>query len=185
MLDEIYAKQKSMCDKSIDALKKDFQTIRTGKVSVSILDNIQVEYYGQMVGVNQVATVLATDATTISITPWEKSVLKDLSSAIQAANIGVNPNNDGETIKLFFPPMTTEQREENAKKAKSMGEKAKISIRNLRKNANDEVKKLEKDKAIAEDMAKKAYDEIQTITDNFVTKIDTLVKDKEKELLKI
>lgn len=185
MLNQIYSEQKNSSNKTLESLKRDFHTIRTGKVSVSILDNIQVDYYGSMMPINQVATVLATDATTITITPWEKSMLKELNSAISGANIGVNPNNDGETIKLFFPPMTKEQREENAKKAKSMGDKAKVAIRNIRKDANDEVKKIEKDKKISEDEAKKAYDEVQKITDDFIAKIDKMVKDKEIELLKI
>ncbi|HEC1786828.1 TPA: ribosome recycling factor, partial [Campylobacter lari] len=126
-----------------------------------------------------------TDASTISITPWEKSMLKAIESAIAAANIGVNPNNDGESVKLFFPPMTREQREENAKNAKAMGEKAKVAIRNIRKDANDAVKKLEKDKAISEDEAKKAYDEVQKQTDSYTAKVDELVKNKEAELLKV
>ncbi len=185
MLSKIYSDQKESSNKSIESLKRDFHTIRTGKVSVNILDEIQVDYYGSMMPVNQVATVLATDATTITITPWEKTMLKEINTAISAANIGVNPNNDGEVIKLFFPPMTKEQREENAKKAKAMGDKAKIAIRNIRKDANDEVKKIEKDKSVSEDEAKKAYDEVQKITDEFIFKIDKLVKDKEAELLKI
>ncbi|EAJ6151147.1 MULTISPECIES: ribosome recycling factor [Campylobacter] len=185
MLNEIYTKQKQQSDKSLEALKKDFTTIRTGKVNINILDHIHVDYYGSATPLNQVATVLATDASTISITPWEKSMLKAIESAIAAANIGVNPNNDGESVKLFFPPMTREQREENAKNAKAMGEKAKVAIRNIRKDANDAVKKLEKDKAISEDEAKKAYDEVQKQTDNYTAKVDELVKNKEVELLKV
>lgn len=185
MLNAIYTEQKEQCEKSIDALRRDFTTLRTGKVSISILDNIFVDYYGTQTHLNQVATILATDATTISIAPWEKSMLKAIEQAISAANIGVNPNNDGETIKLYFPPMTVEQRQENAKSAKSMGEKAKISIRNARKDANDEVKKLEKDKEITEDESKKAHDEVQKITDSYTDKIDSLVKEKEVELLKV
>ncbi|EAC1840536.1 ribosome recycling factor [Campylobacter lari] len=185
MLNEIYTKQKQQSDKSLEALKKDFTTIRTGKVNINILDHIYVDYYGSTTPLNQVATVLATDASTISITPWEKSMLKTIESAIAAANIGVNPNNDGESVKLFFPPMTREQREENAKNAKAMGEKAKVAIRNIRKDANDAVKKLEKDKAISEDEAKKAYDEVQKQTDNYTAKVDELVKNKEAELLKV
>ncbi|EAI3906056.1 ribosome recycling factor [Campylobacter lari] len=185
MLNEIYTKQKQQSDKSLEALKKDFTTIRTGKVNINILDHIHVDYYGSATPLNQVATVLATDASTISITPWEKSMLKVIESAIAAANIGVNPNNDGESVKLFFPPMTREQREENAKNAKAMGEKAKVAIRNIRKDANDAVKKLEKDKAISEDEAKKAYDEVQKQTDNYTAKVDELVKNKEAELLKV
>ena len=155
MVNDILNKQKSSSEKSLEALKKDFTTLRTGKVNTHILDHIQVDYYGTQTPLNQVATVLATDAMTISITPWEKTLLKNIESAIAAANIGVNPNNDGEAVKLFFPPMTKEQREENAKQAKAMGEKAKVSIRNVRKDANDAVKKLEKDKMISEDEAKR------------------------------
>lgn len=185
MLNEIYSNQKSTSQKSIESLKRDFMGIRSGKVSINILDNIRVDYYGNPTPLNQVASVLATDAVTISVTPWEKPMLKTIESAIAAANIGVNPNNDGESVKLFFPPMTTEQRKENAKKAKAMGEKAKVSIRNIRKDTNDEIKKLEKDKAISEDEAKKGYDEVQKITDDFIAKIDEAVKSKEAELLKV
>ncbi|MDL0089293.1 ribosome recycling factor [Campylobacter gastrosuis] len=185
MLSEIYAKQKDGNEKAIAALKRDFTTLRTGKVNISVLDHVFVDYYGSQTPLNQVATVIATDASTITITPWEKSMIKTISSAIQAANIGVNPNSDGEGVKLFFPPMTIEQRQENAKHAKAMGEKAKVSVRNVRKDANDEVKKLEKDKAISEDESKKAQDEVQKITDSYITKIDTIVKEKEAELLKV
>ncbi|MBZ7964708.1 ribosome recycling factor [Campylobacter sp. 2457A] len=185
MINEILDKQKNQNDKSLEALKKDFTTLRTGKVNIHILDHIQVDYYGSLTPLNQVATVLASDASTISITPWEKPMLKIIESAIAAANIGVNPNNDGENVKLFFPPMTREQREENVKQAKAMGEKAKVSIRNHRKDANDSIKKLEKDKAISEDEAKKAYDEVQKITDSYSSKIDESVKNKETELLKV
>ncbi|MBT0885641.1 ribosome recycling factor [Campylobacter sp. 2018MI10] len=185
MLSEIFNKQKTQSEKSLEALKKDFTTLRTGKVNTHILDHITVDYYGTQTPLNQVATVLASDASTISITPWEKTLLKTIESAIAAANIGVNPNNDGESVKLFFPPMTREQREENVKQAKAMGEQAKDSIRNIRKDANDAVKKLEKDKAISEDEAKKAYDEVQKLTDTYTTKIDESVKNKESELLKV
>ncbi|WP_291950201.1 ribosome recycling factor [Campylobacter sp.] len=185
MLNEIYTKQKQHSDKSLESLKKDFTTIRTGKVNINILDHIYIDYYGSATPLNQVATILATDASTISITPWEKPMLKTIETAIAAANIGVNPNNDGENIKLFFPPMTREQREENAKNAKAMGEKTKVAIRNIRKDANDAIKKLEKDKAISEDEIKKAYDEVQKLTDSYIVKTDELVKNKEAELLKV
>ena len=185
MLNEIYSKQKAACDKALEHLKKDFGTLRTGKVNISILDNVSVDYYGSPTPLNQVATVLASDASTITITPWEKSMIKTISTAIQAANIGVTPNSDGEGVKLFFPPMTKEQRQENAKSAKAMGEKAKVSVRNIRKDANDDVKKLEKDKSITEDESKKAQDEVQKITDSYVAKIESAVKEKEAELLKV
>ena len=142
MLEAIYKEQRANGDRAIEALKKDFTTLRTGKVSVAILDHIFVDYYGSQTPLNQVATVLSTDAVTISITPWEKPMLKAIESAIAAANIGVNPT-------------------------------------------NDEIKKLEKDKAISEDDAKKGYDEVQKITDSYSSKIDDAVKAKEAELLKV
>lgn len=185
MLNEIFNKQKNQSEKSLEALKKEFTTLRTGKVNIHILDHILIDYYGSQTPLNQVATILASDASTLSITPWEKVMLKTIESAIAAANIGVNPNNDGESVKLFFPPMTKEQREENVKHAKAMGEKAKVSIRNIRKDANDSIKKLEKDKTLSEDEAKKAYDEVQKLTDNYIAKIDESVKNKESELLKV
>jgi len=184
-VNEIKEKAKESMQKSIEALKKDFTTLRSGKVSVNILDNVKVSYYGTPTALNQVATVLATDATTITITPWEKNILKDIEHAIQGANIGVNPNNDGENIKLFFPPMTIEQREESAKKAKAMGEKAKVAIRNIRKDANNKIKHLEKDKEITEDESKRAHDQVQKNTDEAVAKVDQMVKEKEAELMKV
>lgn len=183
MLNAIYEEQKLHSTNALEALKRDFTTLRSGKVSTAILDNITIDYYGTQTPLNQVGTVLATDATTITISPWEKPMLKEIETAIQQANIGVNPNNDGECIKLFFPPMTTEQREQSAKQAKAFGEKAKVSIRNVRKDANDKIKKL--DKEITEDESKKAHDEVQKITDENVSSVDKLVKEKEAELMKV
>jgi len=172
-------------EKSLEVLKKDFATIRTGRVSTHIVDNIKVDYYGTPTPLNQVGSVIASDAQTITISPWEKNLLPDIEHAIQQANIGVNPNNDGETIKLFFPPMTVEQRQESAKQAKAMGEKAKIAIRNIRRDANDKVKKLAKDKVITEDEEKRGLDQVQKITDDYIKKVDELVKAKEAEVLKV
>lgn len=184
-LNEIYSNQKESVEKTLDSLRRDFITIRSGAVSTSILDNVKVDYYGTPTALNQVATVLASDATTINVSPWERNLLKDIERAIGEANIGVNPNNNGESIQLYFPAMTTEQRKENAKQAKTMGEKSKISMRNIRKDANDKIKKLEKDKEITEDESKRAHDEVQKITDDAVVSVDNLVKAKEAELLKI
>ena len=184
-LSKIYETQKEHIEKTLASLKRDFTTIRSGKVSVSVLDNIKVDYYGTPTALNQVATVLLNDATTISITPWEKNMLKAIEHSIGSANIGVNPNNDGESVKLFFPPMTTDQRKEGAKQAKTMGDKSKVAIRNIRKEANDKIKKLEKEKTLPEDEAKKAYEEVQKITDEGVKQVDNAVKNKETEILKI
>lgn len=185
MLNEIYNQTKTSMTKTIDSLKRDFSTLRSGKVSIAILDNIRVDYYGTPTPLNQIGSVIATDATTIVITPWEKTLIKEVEKAIQEANIGVNPNSDSETVKLFFPPMTQEQRKEVAKDAKAMGEKAKVAIRNVRQDNNNAIKKLEKDKEITEDISKKSQEEIQKYTDEFVKKIDEMVKAKEEEIMKI
>jgi ribosome recycling factor len=185
LLNEVYDYAKEHMDKSIEALKHDLNTLRTGKVSTSVVENIKVDYYGTPTPLNQVGSVLATDATTITINPWEKNLLKDIEHVIQVANIGVNPNNDGEVIKLFFPPMTEEERKKQAKKAKEFAEKAKIAVRNVRRDANDKIKKLHKDKEITEDEEKRALDEIQKITDSYVAKIDEIVSKKTDEIMKV
>ncbi len=185
MLNEIYNETKEHMNKSIEALKHDLNTLRTGKVSTAVVENIKVDYYGTPTPLNQVGSVLATDATTITINPWEKSLLKDIEHMIQVANIGVNPNNDGEVIKLFFPPMTEEERKKQAKKAKEFAEKAKIAIRNIRRDSNDKIKKLLKDKEITEDESKRGLDEIQKITDEFVAKVDETVAKKTDEIMKV
>jgi len=185
MLDEIYLETKEHMDKSIESLKRDYKTLRTGKVTTSVLDGVKIDYYGTATDLNQVGSVLAADATTIVVNPWEKNLLADIEQAINAANIGVSPNNDGELIKLFFPPMTVEQRQESAKGAKTMTDNAKVAIRNIRKNANDKIKVLHKDKEITDDENKKAQDEIQKITDSYVTKADDTFKTKEQEILTV
>ncbi|QOR61857.1 ribosome recycling factor [Sulfurovum sp. ST-21] len=185
MVNEIFEHTREHMDKSIEALKRDFASLRTGKVTTSIVDNIKVDYYGTPTPLNQVGSVIAMDATTISITPWEKNLLSDIEKAIQEANIGVNPNNDGDFIKLFFPPMTSEQRQEIVKQAKAMAENARVAIRNIRKDANNKIKKLEKEKEISEDESKKALDEIQKITDDHIAKVDELFKAKEADILKV
>ncbi len=185
MLSEIYKQTQEHMTKSIEALKRDFSTLRTGKVNTNIVDNIKVNYYGTPTALNQVGSVIVTDATTISITPWEKSMLAPIEKAIQEANIGVNPNNDGDFIKLFFPPMTSEQRHEIVKQAKQMAEKAKIAIRNIRKDGNDKIKKLEKSKDISEDESKRAQAEIQKITDKNVADVESILSAKEADILKV
>jgi ribosome recycling factor len=185
MLDGILNEAKDHMLKSIDSMKKEFLTLRTGKVTTTVVDHVKVDYYGTPTALNQVASVTAMDATTIAISPWEKSLLPDIEKAIQQANIGVNPNNDGDFIKLFFPPMTSEQRQEIVKQAKAMSEKAKVAVRNVRKDANNKIKRLEKEKEISEDESKKAQDSVQKITDEHVLKIDEALKSKEADILKV
>ena len=185
MLEEIYEETKESMEKSLEALKRDYGTLRTGKVHTSILDNITVDYYGTQTALSQVATILAPDATTINISPWEKNLVGEIEKAIQEANIGVNPNNNGESVQLFFPPMTTDQRKESVKGAKGMTDNAKVAIRNVRQNANNKIKKLEKDKELTQDDSKAAQDEVQKITDSFVNKADDMFKAKDEEIMKI
>jgi len=185
MINEIKEETKESMDKSLEALKRDYMTLRTGKVQPSILDNITIDYYGTQTALSQVATILVPDATTINISPWEKHLVGEIEKSISAANIGVNPNNNGEAVQLFFPPMTKDQRKESVKGAKVMTDNAKVAIRNIRKSANDKIKKLLKDKEINEDESKKALDEIQKITDSYVVKADATYKAKDIEIMKI
>jgi len=185
MLNEIFNECETKMQESIEHMQRDFKTLRTGKVTTSVLDNVKIDYYGTPTPLDQVGSVLAADATTIVINPWEKNLLPDIESAINTANIGVNPNNDGDLIKLFFPPMTVEQRQESVKKMKTMGENAKVSIRNDRRDANDKIKKLEKEKEITQDESKSAQDNVQKITNKYITKVDSILKDKEAEILKV
>ncbi|MCD6173035.1 MAG: ribosome recycling factor [Sulfurimonas sp.] len=185
MLNEIYNECETKMKGSIEHMQRDFKTLRTGKVTTSVLDNIKIDYYGTATPLDQIGSVIATDATTIVVNPWEKNLLGDVESAIAAANIGVNPTNDGDVIKLFFPAMTVEQRKDSVKQMKGMGENAKVSLRNDRKNANDQIKKLEKDKDITTDESKAGQDTIQKTTDKHSTSIDQILKDKEVEILKV
>jgi len=185
MLEELYQETREHMQKSLEAMKKEFGTLRTGKVTTTIVDNIRVDYYGTPTPLNQVGSVVVQDATTIAINPWEKSMLGAIEKAIQEANIGVNPNNDGDFIKLFFPPMTTEQRQEIVKQAKAMAEKAKVAIRNIRKDSNNKIKRMEHDKELSEDEMKRALDQIQKITDEFIAKVDESLKAKEADILRV
>ena len=185
MLNEINSECETKMQSSIEHMQRDFKTLRTGKVTTAVLDNVKIDYYGTATPLDQVGSVLATDATTIIVNPWEKNLLADIESAIMKANVGATPNNDGDQIKLFFPAMTVEQRQESVKQMKSMGENAKISIRNDRRNANDKIKKLEKNKEITIDESKSAQENIQKITDKFIADIESILKDKEAEILKV
>jgi ribosome recycling factor len=185
MINAVFEETTEKMNKAIEALKRDFASLRTGKVTTGIVDNIKVDYYGTLTALTQVGSVIATDATTISITPWEKNLLPVIEKAIQEANIGVNPNNDGDFIKLFFPPMTSDQRKEIVKQAKGMVEHAKVSIRNIRKDGNDQIKSLEKDKEISEDESKKAQTQVQKLTDEHTAKVDETFKNKEADILKV
>ncbi|MDD2368282.1 MAG: ribosome recycling factor [Sulfuricurvum sp.] len=185
MLNEVYQFCEEKMQGSCDHLLSNFRTLRTGRVTTKILDNVRIDNYGSMTPIDQAASVLATDATTITISPWDKSMLSVIEKAIMKADIGVNPNNNGTEIKLFFPPMTVDQRQDTAKKARGMAEDAKVAVRNDRKKANDKIKVLEKDKLVTVDESKSAQDKVQKITDKFIAKIEELLKNKEQDILTV
>ena len=185
VLQAIYKDTRELMEKAIKALQRDFATLRSSRVSISLLDNVRVDYYGAQTPLSQVASILAQDATTIVITPWEKNLAKEIERSLQEANLGVNPTVSSDSIKLFFPPMTTEQRRDIAKQARALGEKSKISVRTVRQDSNNHIKKLEKDKSITTDESKKGAEEIQKLTDEYSKKIDALVKAREEEILKV
>ncbi|MGB5966238.1 MAG: ribosome recycling factor [Sulfurimonadaceae bacterium] len=185
MTDEILDECKMNMEGSLEHMHHSFKTLRTGKVMTSVLDGIKIDYYGTMTALDQVGSVIATDATTIVISPWEKPLVADIEATIAKANIGVNPNSDGEKIILNFPPMTVDQRKESVKKMKGMGEDAKVSVRNDRQRANNDIKKLEKEKEITADESKSAQDAVQKITDGFIATIDATLKEKEAAILKV
>lgn len=185
MLNEVYQFCEEKMQGSCEHLLSNFRTLRTGRVTTKILDNVRIDNYGSMTPIDQAASVLATDATTITISPWDKSMLSVIEKAIMKADIGVNPNNNGTEIKLFFPAMTVDQRQDTAKKARGMAEDAKVAVRNDRKKANDKIKVLEKDKLVTVDESKGAQDKVQKITDKFIAKIDELLKSKEQDILTV
>ncbi len=171
--------------KTIEALRHELATIRTGRANAALLDQVRVPYYGSDVPVSQVGSISVPEPRMLMISPWEKSVLDDLEKAIMTADIGVTPSNDGEVIRLILPELTEDRRKEFVKQARSMSEKSKVSIRNLRRDANDDVKKQVKDDGLPEDESKRLQDEIQKITDKFIAEIDAVVEKKEQDILTV
>ena len=172
-------------DKSIISLKKDISTLRTGRANINMLDTIKVDVYGQMMPIEQLATVSVPEARLISIQVWDKSNTTIIESAIQKSELGINPQIDGQTIRLRIPDLTEERRKELIKILKNMGEKGKIAIRNIRREANEELKKKLKDKIISEDQNKNFEKNIQKLTDHNVENIEKILNDKEKEISQI
>ncbi|MBX3163832.1 MAG: ribosome recycling factor [Bacteroidetes bacterium] len=171
-------------EKAISHLENELQKVRAGKASPVMLESVMVDYYGSKVSISNTASVNTQDSRTIIIQPWEKSMLTPIEKAIQMANLGFNPQNDGIIIRIVVPPLTEERRKELTKTAKSLGEDAKVGVRNVRKEAMEQIKKLQKE-GLAEDMAKDGEAKIQTLTDSHVTKIDKHVEQKEKEIMTV
>ena len=176
---------KSRMDKSLEALRGELIKIRTGKATTALLDGIKVDYYGTMTPLNQVGNVTVLDAHTLSITPWDKTMVPIVDKAILESNIGLNPVSDGTNLKIPIPPLNEERRKELVKLVKKFGEDSKIAIRNIRRDANDHLKREEKDKKISEDQLKDAEDRIQKLTDEHTKKIDEVLKHKESEIMEV
>lgn len=170
---------------TIEATKKEFQTIRTGRASAGLLDRVVVEYYGNPSPLNQVASITVPDPRTIVIQPWDKTLLAAIEKAILKADLGLNPVNDGTVIRLPVPQLTEERRKELVKVVRKEAEEKRVVIRNLRRDANDKIKSLEKGGKITEDESKKGLDEIQKLTDKYIAEIDKLLAQKEKEILEV
>ena len=172
-------------DKTIDSLMNDYASIRAGRANPHVLDKIKVDYYGTPTPIQQVGNISVPEARMILIQPWEKSLLKAIEKAIQTSDLGINPNNDGSCIRLIFPELTEDRRKELAKDVKKKGENAKVAVRNIRRDANDTFKKMEKNDEISEDDLKDAEEKIQKITDKSIEKIDKAVENKTKEILTV
>jgi ribosome recycling factor len=182
---EVEANQKSRMEKAMGDLQHEMASIRTGRASLGLLDHIRVDYYGTPTPLNQLANLHVPEPSLITIQPWDVSQIGPIEKAIRVSDLGLNPANDGKVIRLPIPPLTEERRKELVKKLHAAAEHHRVSVRNIRRDGNEAVKKLLKDKKIAEDEEKRAHDEIQKLTDAYMGKIDQASKSKEKEILEI
>ncbi|QHT60729.1 ribosome recycling factor [Paenibacillus lycopersici] len=171
-------------DKAIAALKRDLATLRAGRATPALLDRLQVEYYGAMTPVNQLANINTPDSRTLLVQPWDKSSLGAIEKAIMKSDLGLTPSNDGATIRLSIPMLTEERRSELVKLTKKFGEEAKVAIRNIRRDANDDIKKLEKSE-ISEDESRRHQDDIQKSTDKFIAEVEKVLAAKEKDIMEV
>jgi ribosome recycling factor len=185
MSDEVVKELKARIDKTLDDLKAGLAKIRTGRASLGMLDGIKVDYYGTPTPLAQCAALAVPEPRMITVKPWDKSIIKEIEKAIREANLGLNPMNDGELIRLPIPPLTEERRKEIAKQVKTKGEDHKVAIRNERRDANERLKVLLKDKKITEDDNKRTQEKVQKETDAGVAKVDELVAKKEKEVMEV
>ncbi|HEX5037397.1 MAG TPA: ribosome recycling factor [bacterium] len=182
---KLQAETKQRMDKTIESLRGEFSKLRTGRASVAVLDGVRVDSYGSLMALNAVASLSVSDSRTIVISPWDKSLLQEIERAVHKADLGLQPVNDGKLIRISIPPLTEERRKDLVKVAKKAGEESKVAIRNARREANEAVKKIQKDGKISEDDLKKWEAEIQKLTDQYVAQIDTVLANKEKEIMEI
>jgi ribosome recycling factor len=185
MIQELRKKTTDRMHNTIEALKKDLASIRTGRASLSLLDGISVDYYGTVTPIQQLASLSVPESRQIAIQPWEQKLIPEIEKAIMKSDLGLTPMNDGKTIRINIPILTEERRKQLVKVVRKKAEEAKIAVRNIRRDANEELKKHEKEDHLSEDDVKKEQDEIQKITDSFIKKVDEVVQHKEKEIMEV
>ncbi|MBO7136703.1 MAG: ribosome recycling factor [Spirochaetaceae bacterium] len=183
MMSEINEASVKRMEKTINALKDEFNTIRTGRASAALFDKVRVDYYGEKTPLSQVANIAIPEARMVVITPWDKSLIGEIEKAIQRSELGLNPSNDGKVIRIAIPPLTADRRKELVKQAKTIAENSRVAIRNIRRDGNDELKKQQKDGSITEDELKTTEDSLQKTTDKFIAEINKIFEDKEKEIM--
>lgn len=184
MREEI-AEMKKRTDKALEALGHELGSIRTGRASITLLDHVKVDYYGSMMPINQLATLAVPESRTITIQPWDTSALHAIEKAIMTSDLGLMPSSDGKIIRINMPPLTEERRKEFVKLARKYGEECKVGIRNIRRDANEAIKKLEKEKKISEDEHKKLGKEVQDITDRQIARVDEMLAQKETDIMEV
>lgn len=182
---EVFNLAKEKMTKTVNVLKSDFGSIRAGRANASVLDKVQVDYYGVPTPINQMAAISVSEARILVIQPWDKSTLNPIYKAIQASDIGINPQNDGSVIRLVFPPLTEDRRKELVKEIKKLSEESKVAVRSIRRDCIDKLKKMQKASDITEDDLKDGEEELQKITDDFIKEIDKEAEKKEKEVMEI
>jgi ribosome recycling factor len=183
MLDEIYLDLDERMGKAVETLETEYKKLRTGRASISLVDAIRVDYYGSSTPLNQLATLTIPDPRSIAIQPWDVSVIGEIEKAILKSDLGLTPMNDGKAIRINIPPLTAERRRDLVKVVKKRAEESKVAVRNIRRDTNEKIKELKKDKKVSEDEQFRAQDEIQKTTDEYVKKIDAVCGAKEKEIL--
>jgi ribosome recycling factor len=184
-MDEVLKQLRLECEDTVEAIRGEFAHIRTGRATTQLLDGIRVEYYGSYVPLNQVANISVPEARLLTVQPWEKNLIGDITKAIQKSELGLNPSSDGQLIRLPIPALTEERRKDLVKLVKKVGEEGKISLRNHRRDANLALKKLEKDKTLTEDELHKGNDSVQHVIDEYIKKIDDLVVKKDAEVMEV
>jgi ribosome recycling factor len=180
---EIIKEMKRKMDRALEVLGHDFGRIRTGRASVALLEGIKVDAYGSSMPISQVASLAAPEPRLLTVQPWDTALMGELEKGILRSDLGLTPSNDGKIIRIPIPPLTTERRKELVKSIKKLTEESKVALRNLRREANEQLKELKKDKRISEDETFKAQDEVQKVTDDYIKKLDALAAEKEKEIM--